>query len=100
VNFGLADEVIKSIQNIFAKFPQIDTVMIYGSRAMGNFREGSDIDLTIKGNDLDFQRLNQIELAIDDLMLPYKIDLSIYSRLNNSSLIEHIDRVGLVFYKK
>lgn len=69
-------------------------MLIYGSRAKGNYRTGSDIDLTIKGNEIPFAELMQI----DDLMLPYTIDLSQYSQLDNADLIAHIDRVGKVVY--
>lgn len=71
---------------------------IYGSRAKGNYKNGSDIDLTLKGNHLNLSLLNQIANELDDLMLPYTFDLSIYSHISNEALIEHIDRVGKLFY--
>ena len=74
--------------------------MIYGSRAKGNYKNGSDIDLTLHGKDLTFDLLYQISTAIDDLLLPYTVDLSIFHTLNDPDFIDHIQRVGIVFYEK
>ncbi|NLJ78852.1 MAG: nucleotidyltransferase domain-containing protein, partial [Tissierellia bacterium] len=71
-----------------------------GSRAKGNYRNGSDIDLALLGKDLDLQYINRIHLDIDELYLPYKLDLVIYSRIENNDLIDHIDRVGIVIYER
>ena len=75
-------------------------MLIYGSRAKGNYRNGSDIDLTIKGRGISFATLMQIEDQIDDLMMPYTVDLSQYDQLENTGLIEHIDRVGVEIYTR
>ena len=74
--------------------------MLYGSRAKGNFKPGSDIDLTLFGPDINGDVLADIANALDDLLLPLVIDLSVYSMLDNQELIDHIDRVGVVFYDK
>lgn len=99
-NTGLTIEDIESIQSIFAKYKEIDTVMIYGSRAMGNYKAASDIDLTLIGRNIDFDLLQKIEFDLDDLMLPYKMDVSIYDKINNPEFIDHIKRVGKVFYDR
>lgn len=75
-------------------------MLIYGSRAKGNYRAGSDIDLTIKGGEIPFAEFMQIEDQIDDLMLPYTVDLSQYRQLENADLIAHIDRVGVEIYAR
>lgn len=93
--FGLTDSNLKKILDVFKKFISVENVILYGSRAKGNYRIGSDIDLTLKGKGLELSTLYKIEDQLDDLMLPYKIDLSIYSNINNQNLIEHIDRVGV-----
>jgi predicted nucleotidyltransferase len=67
-------------------------VLIHGSRAMGACRPGSDIDLTLKGRQLQWNDLQSIELEIDKLLLPYKVDLSLYEQIDNKELIDHIDR--------
>jgi len=96
LNTGLPQKTIQSLIEVFAKHPKIDEVILYGSRAKGNYREGSDIDLTLKGLKLNLANLLKIENEIDDLLLPYKVDLSIYHKLENPDFIEHIDRVGVV----
>lgn len=96
---GLSPQDIALYQSVFARFPQVASVTLYGSRAKGNYRPASDIDLTLTGT-LDWQTFNQLEQALDDLMLPYQIDLSIYDQIDNPDLIEHIRRAGKVFYEK
>ncbi len=98
--YGLEDIDIQKIKAVFAGYPQINEVIIYGSRAMGNFRPASDIDFTLKGNALDLDILFKIERELDDLLLPYKLDISIFENISNSDLIDHINRVGESFYNK
>lgn len=97
--FGLYPETIKILNEIFSNYENIDEVIIYGSRAKGNYREGSDIDLTIKGK-LDRYDLGSIMTDIDDSLIPYLVDISDYDTLSNQDLKDHINRVGQVFYKK
>lgn len=98
--FGLPSATLENLNSVFAQHSAIDTVLIYGSRAKGNYRPGSDIDLTLKGKEIPFAEFMQIENQIDDLMLPYTVDLSQYNKLNNPELIAHINRVGAVIYTK
>lgn len=98
--FGLKQEHIKAIGQIFAQYPSVEQVVIYGSRAKGNYRNGSDIDLTLIERNLSFSELMEIENKLDDLLLPYKIDLSKKKKITDIDLINHIDRVGKVFYEK
>jgi uncharacterized protein len=97
--YGLSEKTIKAIQGVFAKYPQIDRAILYGSRAKGNYRNGSDIDLALVGAELDLSLIFKIELELDDLMLPYKIDLAAYHQIENQELVGHIDRVGVVFFE-
>ncbi len=96
--FGLSTLTIDKLNSVFSQHNSIDSVLIYGSRAKGNYRAGSDIDLTIMGSEIPFSEFMQIENLIDDLMLPYTVDLSQYKLLSNADLIAHIDRVGVKFY--
>lgn len=100
MKFGLNQESIDKINSVFEKHPEIDKVIIYGSRAKGNYRIGSDIDLTLFGNDLKYDLAGKIDSEIDDLNTPYLFDISIFELLNSPSLEEHINRVGKIFYKK
>ena len=97
---GLSQTTLDKLNSIFKQHSAIDSVLTYGSRAKGNYRPGSDIDLTIKGSVLEFAELMQIENQIDDLFLPYTVDLSQYAQLTNADLIAHIDRVGVVIYDR
>lgn len=99
MEFGLSDTVFYKIHSVFKFFPQIQEAVLYGSRAIGTYREGSDIDISFKG-ELSFDELLQIEKDLDDLMLPYTFDLSIYHMLSNEELVEHIDMKGKSFYKR
>ena len=98
--FGLKPEVIIQINQIFADYPEISKAILYGSRAKGNYKNGSDIDLTLISDRLNHRQLLQIQNQIDDLLLPYSIDLSIFSSIDNLHLIEHINRVGNTFYER
>ncbi len=100
MNFGLKQETIDKINSVFAKYPEVEEVVIYGSRAKGNYRNGSDIDITLKGEHLTSQILSRINSDIDDLNTPYMFDISIFHKLHSTDFIEHIVRVGQVFYKK
>jgi predicted nucleotidyltransferase len=97
---GLSQTTLDKLNSVFKHHSAIASVLIYGSRAKGNYRPGSDIDLTIKGSALEFAELRQIEDQIDDLFLPYKVDLSQYAQLTNADLTAHIDRVGVVIYNR
>lgn len=99
MNFGLNDITIIKLKNVFSIHPEVEQVVIYGSRAKGNFRNGSDIDITLKGDSLTPKVLSMIWHEIDELNLPYLIDLSIFHMISSDSLVEHIERVGKVFYQ-
>ena len=98
--YGLKKTTIESINKVFRNYSQVEQAIIYGSRAKGDYKNGSDIDLTLKGDALNLALINKIDLELDDLMLPYTFDLSIHSHIKNSDLIDHIERIGKVFYKR
>lgn len=100
MSFGLTEITIQKIQSVLSLFPEIEEAILYGSRAKGNYKNGSDIDLTFKGPLLNHKLVNQISLKLDDLDLPYTFDLSDYDKIENTNLVEHIQRVGVVFYKR
>jgi predicted nucleotidyltransferase len=100
MDFGLSEKTVKQIRFVFSRYPQIEQVMIYGSRAKASYRHGSDIDLTITRALPEFINIAGIETELDDLLLPYGIDLSLFRDIKNMELINHIERVGVVFYNK
>lgn len=100
MQFGLKQTIIDKINSVFEKNPEVEQVIIYGSRAKGNYRNGSDIDITLKGEKLTYNILSKIIGEIDDLDTPYLFDISIFDKLDSPGLEEHINRVGQIFYKK
>ena len=100
MRYGLSEITIEKIQGVFEAFPEIETAILYGSRAKGNFKPTSDIDLTLYGDALTSDLRMTIASELDDLLLPYTIDLSIFAELNHAKLREHIERVGVVFYER
>ncbi|MEY2584016.1 MAG: hypothetical protein QOD80_42 [Verrucomicrobiota bacterium] len=84
---------------MLATFPEVEKVVVYGSRAKGNFKPGSDIDLTFFGDELTDKVMSRIYWALDDLLLPYKIELSLFSELKEPALIDHIRRVGIPLFE-
>ena len=100
MKYGLTETTIENICAVFARFPEIEKAVLYGSRAKGNFKTGSDIDLTLYGEALTSDLRSTIASALDDLLLPYTIDLSVFNELNHANLREHIERVGVLFYER
>jgi predicted nucleotidyltransferase len=99
MKYGLSDKTLDTLELIFQKYSGIRQAILYGSRAKGNYRNGSDIDLSLK-TDNSFTRTDLLRLAgdFDDSDMPYFVDVSIYDKLSNSDLKAHIDRVGKVLY--
>lgn len=98
--YGLSDTVIADICSVFRHFPNIDKVLIFGSRAKGTYSEGSDIDLAAVGENISFNQLMDINIRIEDLGLLYKVDVVDYKKNVETPIGEHINRVGKLFYQK
>lgn len=98
-SFGLLDADMEAIVSVLRREPSVEKALIFGSRAKGNFRNGSDIDLALKGENLDFNTVSQISYQLnEETAMPYKFDVVNYHSLNEPALIEHIDRAGIEFY--
>ncbi|MEL7510846.1 MAG: nucleotidyltransferase domain-containing protein [Cyanobacteria bacterium J06554_3] len=100
IQFGLKRHIIQQIVSVLKQHPEIESAILYGSRAMGNFRPGSDIDLTLTGDALNYRTVARVENEIDDLLLPYLFDISIFSHIENPNVVDHIQRVGITFYQR
>lgn len=100
MNHGLPAATVDRVCQVLASFPAIDRATLFGSRAKGTHKPGSDIDLTLHGERLTPALLAEVAEALDDLLLPYTVDLSIYGTLNHAALQEHIGRVGKVLYER
>ena len=92
--FGLSARALRLLRALFASNPLILRAVVYGSRAKGNYRPGSDVDIALDAPGLSFDAYLQLGTAIDDLMLPWQVDLTLLSQIDNPDLIDHINRVG------
>ena len=98
---GLPESVLQKIRAAFVRYPQVEKAVLYGSRAKGTYKTGSDIDLTLRGgDDLTLNVLCKIANDLDDLYLPYTIDLSIFHDISDPDVIGHIQRVGVTVYER
>ncbi len=92
--FGLSPRAIGLLRGLFAAYPEVRRATVYGSRAMGNYRNGSDIDITLDAPGMDSARFLHLCTAADDLMLPWTMDLSLLTQIDNAALLSHIRSVG------
>lgn len=96
--YGLGEHNLAMIKEAIACDKNIERAIIYGSRAKGNYRTNSDIDITLEGSNLGLSNLARLDERLDDLLLPWRFDLSIKSRLANAALIAEINKYGKVIY--
>ena len=97
--FGISNKSYQLLLNALEKYPQVEEVILFGSRAKGNYRNGSDIDLAIKGSQCnELVAMNIKGYLNEELPIPYFVDVVFYDGLNDSELKEHIDRIGQLFY--
>lgn len=100
IRVGLNENVAQMLQHIFRRYDSVNEVVLYGSRAKATNHERSDIDLVIKNSPIDRHLLGAIKLEIDSSDIPYAVDLQVFEKITNRTLLEHIQRVGIVLYKK
>jgi predicted nucleotidyltransferase len=100
MKYGLSERTIAQICAVLALYPTVERAVLYGSRAKGNYKPGSDIDLTLFGAGLTPGLCATMAEALDDLLLPYTIDLSVFAELKHPELEAHIQRVGVVFFER
>ncbi|MFA5880057.1 MAG: nucleotidyltransferase domain-containing protein [Candidatus Margulisiibacteriota bacterium] len=99
--FGLRETDLTYISDTLRQFEEIKKAILFGSRAKGNFKKGSDIDIAIDGDNITFSTVSRLQAIFEDESpMPYKFDIVDYSHLNHDELKEHINRVGVVFYER
>jgi predicted nucleotidyltransferase len=100
-HYGLSDRSLETVKKLLAKYPGIRSAVLYGSRAKGSYKNGSDIDLTLHTDDA-FTHADLLRLMgdFDDSDLPYMVDVSDYRKLQNENLKDHIRQVGKVLYER
>jgi len=98
-NFGLIEADLQTIIAVLKQFPTVEKATIFGSRAKGNYKKGSDIDIALAGKQLNFDTISQISYRLnEETPLPYQMDILNYHTINEPTLKEHIDRAGIVIY--
>ena len=101
MQYGLSHETLCILNSIFSRYQDVKQAILYGSRAKGNYRNGSDIDVALKtGVNFTFTDLLRLGNDFDDSYLPYFVDVSIYDDISNPDLKTHIDKVGKVIYSR
>lgn len=98
--YGLTNENINELREILTAFPHIEEAIIFGSRARGDYRHGSDIDLSLKGRQLTLTDLAWLDAKLEDSYIPYFFDTNIYSLLTDKDLQKNIDKDGKVIYRQ
>jgi predicted nucleotidyltransferase len=96
---GLTEADISDIISVIKRYPEIDEVILFGSRAKGNYRPGSDVDLALKlqGKDISNQLSGTLN---DESLMPYHFDVLNVANITSPELLDHINRVGVTLFKK
>lgn len=97
---GLDNDVLTEIAAVFEQHPAVSRVLLFGSRAKGTHRPGSDIDLAVEGTDLSLWDIVNLLDALEELDLMYSFDLLNRQTLTEPALIDHISRVGIPIYNR
>lgn len=100
MKYGLKKTILASILEVFSRHSKVKKVLLYGSRAKGNYKNGSDIDLALIGKNINLEDINKLQLELDELYLPYGFDISVFEKIENKDLIDHINRVGIIIYER
>ena len=99
MKFGFSDEQLRQVQTILAKYPAITEAVVFGSRAMGNYKEASDVDIALKGN-ITASMVADVKYALEeDTYLPFFFDIIAYGIVDNPKLKEQIDNHGVALYR-
>jgi predicted nucleotidyltransferase len=97
--FGILPKSYQLLLKTLSEFIEIEKAAIYGSRAIGNFKKGSDIDLVVYGSKISQETIFKLKTKLEqELPIPYFFDLTHYEELSNPELKNHIDHFGKVFY--
>ena len=96
MRYGLIERDFVYINEAIREFPEIIEVILFGSRARGNYKTGSDVDLAIKGDRLTYEITARLADCLnEEKPLPYFFDVVHYESIAEPKLKEHIDRVGV-----
>lgn len=99
MNYGIKDDYWKRLETVFASHKNIEKVILYGSRAKGTNRMYSDVDIVLVSDKINNREYTNIIQEIDDLLLPFIFDISVYHSIKDFNLIESINRTGVIIYE-
>jgi predicted nucleotidyltransferase len=94
LKYGIESDDLNEIVQVIKQNKKITQIIHFSSRAKGNFRQGSDLDLALIASDLTLDELLDIKVNLYELMLPFNVDLVNYNKISNNDLLEHINRIG------
>ncbi len=97
---GLSEKTLELVNRVFERHPEVERALLFGSRAKGTFKPGSDIDLALLGDGLTKKSLNRLYEEFDDLPLPYEFSLVVFDKVTDPDVLAHIKRVGTKFYER
>ncbi len=99
--FGISDNSFNILIATIEKYPEIEQAKIFGSRAMGNYKKGSDIDIALFGKNIDWNLITEIHTQLNEVLdVPYYFDIVDYQQLNNPELKNHIDLEGIEIFSR
>ena len=99
-NTGISEKVMSEIKSVFTNFPEVEKAVLFGSRVKGNFYEGSDIDIAVYGEKLNFEHTLDLSIELDTVGLLQAIDLVHFEKIKEPELKKHIERVGIQIYDR
>ncbi|ERT69052.1 MULTISPECIES: nucleotidyltransferase family protein [Cetobacterium] len=94
MKFGLKERELDEIKVLYYLFPEIDEIVIFGSRARGDYSRVSDIDIAIKG-DVD-KIMYKIRDYFEESSIIYTVDVVNYISISNQDFKENIDSEGVI----
>jgi predicted nucleotidyltransferase len=97
---GLPAKTVEQIAGVLAHFPEVQEAVLFGSRAKGTHKPGSDIDLSLAGETLDWRTVGKIYDTLDDLLLPYRFSLILFDLNTDPDVAAHIARVGIPLFQR
>lgn len=96
--FGLTERDMQALMDIFQKYPEVKSVYLFGSRAKGTFKQGSDIDLAVMNEGVSDKTLRTLKADFEESTLPYNVDIAYFAGIEHKELREHVNRVGIAIY--
>lgn len=99
-NHGLSTTTLEKVRAVLERFPEVERAVLFGSRAKGTYKSGSDIDLSLEGAALEWRVVGRLYDALDDLLLPFKFSLIVHDKALDSEVAAHIARVGIPLFER